>query len=278
MEVFYQNGIMNLFHAFVLGLVQGLGEFLPISSSAHLIFTPWLFNWPDPGLGFDVALHWGTLLAVVVFFLGDIWLIIKGFFSSLMPASRDLQNNLYQKLAWLLIIASIPGAIIGYLLEKKAEDVLRNPVHVAITLAVFGLVLLAADMYGKKQKNLGHIKWLDALWIGLSQALAIFPGVSRSGSTIATGLALGFKREDAAKFSFLMSIPIIFGAGLVSLKHFHDGVTNGELIVGFLTAAVFGFLSIKYMLRYLAKHDYKIFTWYRILVMVVILAVALLRK
>jgi undecaprenyl-diphosphatase len=118
---------------------------------------------------------------------------------------------------------------------------------------------------------------VDALWIGLSQALAIFPGVSRSGSTIATGLALGFKREDAARFSFLMSIPIIFGAGLVSLKHFHDGATTSELAVGFITAAVFGFLSIKYMLRYLAKHDFKVFVWYRILVAAVVIAVYFVR-
>lgn len=269
---------MNLFHAFVLGLVQGLGEFLPISSSAHLIIVPWLFNWPDPGLGFDVALHWGTLLAVLAYFWKDVWLIVRGFFHSLAPSTRDLKENIYQKLAWLLIIASVPGAIIGYLLEKKAEDAFRNPLHIALTLAVFALVLLFADKFGKKQKNLDRIKWLDALWIGLSQALAIFPGVSRSGSTIATGLGLGFKREDAARFSFLMSIPIIFGAGLVSLKHFHDGVTSSELIVGFITAAMFGFLSIKYMLRYLSNHDYKIFVWYRILAAALVIAVFLARK
>ncbi len=268
---------MSLFHAFILGLVQGLGEFLPISSSAHLILTPWLFNWPDPGLGFDVALHWGTLLAVVVYFWQDIWLLIRGFFHSLMPGTRDLQNNIYQKLSWLLILASVPGAIIGYLLEKQAEATLRNPLTVGLTLAVFGLVLLAADKFGSKVKNLDRIKWPDALFIGISQALAIFPGVSRSGSTIATGLALGFKRQDAARFSFLMSIPIIFGAGLVSINHFHDGATNGELAVGFVTAAVFGFLSIKYMLRYLSKHDYKIFTWYRLAAAAVVIIVSIVR-
>jgi undecaprenyl-diphosphatase len=264
---------MTIFHAIALGAVQGLGEFLPISSSAHLILMPWLFKWPDPGLGFDVALHWGTLLAVLAYFWQDVWLIIRGFFHSLMPSTRDVSNNIYQKLSWLLILASVPGAIIGYLLESKAENALRNPLHIALTLAVFALIILLADFYGKKQKNLDRIGWLDALWIGLSQALAIFPGVSRSGSTIATGLALGFKREDAARFSFLMSIPIIFGAGLVSLKHFHDGVTTSELAAGFLTAAVFGFLSIKYMLRYIAKHDFKIFVWYRILLAALVIAI-----
>ena len=269
---------MSILHAFVLGLVQGLGEFLPISSSAHLVIAPWLFKWGDPGLGFDVALHWGTLLAVLVYFRNDVWLIIRGFFHSLSSSTRDLKENIYQKLSWLLIIASVPGALIGYLLEKKAESSLRSPLTIALTLAVFGLVLLAADKFGKKQKNLDRITWLDALWIGLSQALAIFPGVSRSGSTIATGLGLGFKREDAARFSFLMSIPIIFGAGLVSLKHFHDGVTSAELITGFVTAAVFGFLSIKYMLQYLARHDYKIFVWYRLAAAALVIAIFFLRK
>lgn len=269
---------MTILQSVVLGAVQGLGEFLPISSSAHLVLTPWLFKWDDPGLGFDVALHWGTLLAVLVYFRNDVWLIIRGFFHSLMPSTRDMQNNIYQKLSWLLILASVPGALIGYLLESKAEGALRDhPLNIALTLAVFGVILFAADKLGKKQKNLDRIKWQDALWIGLSQALAIFPGVSRSGSTIATGLALGFKREDAARFSFLMSMPIIFGAGLVSVRRFHEGVTSAELATGFITAAIFGFLSIKYMLRYLAKHDYKIFVWYRLLAAAVVIAVVILR-
>ncbi len=269
---------MNIFHALVLGSVQGLSEFLPISSSAHLILAPWLFHWKDPGLAFDIALHWGTLLAVLVYFRNDVWLIIRGFFHSLRPATRDLQENIYQKLAWLLILASIPGAVIGYLFESYAENALRdNKLHIALTLAIFGVVLWAADKLGKKVKNLDRIKWVDALLIGLSQALAIFPGVSRSGSTIAAGLALGFKREDAARFSFLMSMPIIFGAGLVSLRHFQSDTTAPELIAGFVAAAVFGFLSIKYMLRYLAHHDYKIFTWYRIILAAIIVAVYLKR-
>ncbi len=268
---------MNILHAFVLGLVQGLGEFLPISSSAHLILVPWLFKWPDPGLGFDVALHWGTLLAVLAYFRNDVWLLIRGFFHSLKSSTRDAAN-IYQKLSWLIIVASIPGAIIGYLLESKAEAAFRDPLLIAATLSAFAAILFVADMWGKKKKNLDRITGLDALLIGCSQALAIFPGVSRSGSTIATGLGLGFKREDAARFSFLMSIPIIFGAGLVSLKHFHDGVTGQELIVGFITAALFGFLSIKYMLQYLGSHDYKIFVWYRILAAALVIAVFLFRK
>ncbi len=269
---------MNLLHAFVLGLVQGLGEFLPISSSAHLIITPWLFKWPDPGLGFDVALHWGTLLAVLAYFRNDVWNLIRGFFHSLFKSTRDLKNNIYQKLAWLLIVASIPGAIIGKLLEQKAENAFRAPWLIVITMSVFGIVLWAADKHGKKQKNLDHITGWNAFIIGCSQALAVIPGVSRSGSTITAGLFQGFKRADAARFSFLMSMPIIFGAGLVSIKHFHDGVTTGELLVGFISAAIFGFLSIKFLLKYLGQHDYRLFTWYRLLFAALVLVVYLARR
>lgn len=268
----------SMFHAFILGLVQGLGEFLPISSSAHLIITPWLFKWPDPGLGFDVALHWGTLVAVVIYFRNDIWLLIKGFFHSLLPSTRDLKNNIYQKLSWLLIIASVPGAVIGKLLEEKAETAFRNPLLIALTMAMFGLVLLIIDRLSKRVKNLDHITKLDAFIIGCSQALAIIPGVSRSGSTMTTALGLGFKRADAARFSFLMSIPIIFGAGALKLKDFHQGVTNGELVVGFLTAAIVGFICIKFLLQYLAKKDYTLFVWYRLAFAAVILVVYFIRK
>jgi len=268
---------MGILESFVLGAIQGLGEFLPISSSAHLILAPWLFKWPDPGLGFDVALHWGTLLAVLVYFRHDVGLLVRGFWTSLFPSTRDFQNNAHQKLAWLLIVASVPGAIIGKLLEKKAETIFRSPLLIAVTLAVFGLLLLAADRYGRKSEGLDKASWLHAILIGLSQALAIIPGVSRSGSTIAAGLGMGLKREDAARFSFLMSMPMILGAGLLKLKDFGSGVTHAELAVGFITAAVFGFLSIQFLMRYLSNHSYGIFVWYRIILAAVVVAVALIR-
>jgi undecaprenyl-diphosphatase len=164
------------------------------------------------------------------------------------------------------------------LLESKAESAFRDPLLIAITLSAFAAVLFAADMWSKRVKNLDRISGLDAFLIGCSQALAVIPGVSRSGSTIASGLALGFKREDAARFSFLMSIPIIFGAGLVSFKHFHEGVTAPELIAGFVTAAVFGYLSIKYLLRYISSHDFKVFVWYRIALAALVMAVVFFRR
>jgi undecaprenyl-diphosphatase len=264
---------MELFHSFVLGVVQGLGEFLPISSSAHLIIVPWLFGWRDPGLNFDIALHWGTLAAVLAYFRSDVGLLIRGFWRSLFPSSRDFQNDLPQRMSWLLVLASVPGAIFGKLLDEKAESLLRSPLLIAATLGGFGIVLLVADRYGRREKGLDRIRWLDALLIGFSQALAIVPGISRSGATIAAGLGLGFQRESAARFSFLMSIPIIFGAGIIKLKHFHEGMSYADLAVGFLASAIFGFFSIKYFLRFIARHDFRPFVWYRLALAALILMV-----
>jgi undecaprenyl-diphosphatase len=267
-----------MIHAFVLGLVQGLGEFLPISSSGHLIVVPWLFNFPDPGLGFDVALHWGTLLAVLAYFRKDLWLLLKGFWHSLWPSTRNFSGNIYQKLPWLLLIASIPGAIIGKLLEEKAETVFRNPLLIAGTMLGFGIVLFMIDKFSKKMESLDQITPTQALLVGASQALAIIPGVSRSGSTMTAGLAMGFKRADAARFSFLMSIPIILGAGLLKIGEFGLGVTMAELVVGFLTAAVSGFLAIKYLLKFLGSHNFNLFVWYRIGFAILVVAVYFFRQ
>lgn len=269
---------MVLFQAFILGMVQGLGEFLPISSSAHLILTPWLFNWPDQGLAFDVALHWGTLVAVVAYFRQDIWLLAKGFFHTLRKSTRDLQNNVYQKLSWLIIIATIPAAIIGKLFEKQVESTFRNPLLIAFTLATVGIILLLADKYGKKDKNLNHTSWRNAVVIGLSQAVALFPGVSRSGSTMIAGLFQGMTRQDAAKFSFLMSIPIIFGAGVLKLPEIAHIQNHAEVLVGFVSAGVFGFLSIKYLLKYISNKSFAVFTWYRLILAAIIIIVYIVRR
>lgn len=268
---------MELFQAFVLGMVQGLGEFLPISSSAHLILTPWLFNWPDQGLAFDIALHWGTLIAVVAYFRHDIVNLIKGFFHSLFSSTRDLENNLYQKLSWLLILATIPAAIIGKLFESQVETVFRNPLLIAVTMSVVGVVLLIADKYGTKLKDLTTISWLNAVIIGLAQAVAIVPGISRSGGTIIAGLAQGFTRQDAARFSFLMSIPIIFGAGVLKLPDIAHIQNHMQVLVGFLSSMVFGFLAIKYLLRYISQRSFAVFTWYRLLLAAVIIVVYIMR-
>ncbi len=268
---------MELFQAFILGMVQGLGEFLPISSSAHLILTPWLFGWPDQGLAFDIALHWGTLVAVVTYFYKDIWLLVKGFFHSIIPSTRDFQSNIYQKLAWLIILATIPAAVIGKIFESEVESAFRNPILIAITLSVVGVILYLADKYGNKLKDLTQAKWLNALVVGLAQALAIVPGISRSGATITAGLLQGFTRQDAAKFSFLISIPIIFGAGVLKLPEIANIQNHLQLLVGFSSSAVFGFLAIKYMLKYISNRSFAIFTWYRLALAAIIVIVYLYR-
>jgi undecaprenyl-diphosphatase len=262
---------MELLQAFILGMVQGLGEFLPISSSAHLILTPWFFGWQDQGLAFDVALHWGTLLAVVAYFRQDIWLLAKGFFHSLKKSTRDIQNNIYQKLSWLIILATIPAAVIGRLLEHQVETAFRSPMLIAFTLAFVGIVLFVADRLGSKVKNLNHTSWVNAVIIGLSQAVAVIPGVSRSGATMIAGLFQGMTRQDAAKFSFLMSIPIIFGAGLLKLPDIAQIENHSQVLVGFASSAVFGFLSIKFLLKYISHRSFALFTWYRLILAALIL-------
>ncbi|HBF39085.1 MAG TPA: undecaprenyl-diphosphatase UppP [Firmicutes bacterium] len=262
---------MTILQAFILGLAQGLGEFLPISSSAHLILIPWLFKWPDPGLPFDVALHIGTLLAVVAYFWRD-WLTLirhglgKGF---------KTQEG---KMFWYLVIASIPGAVAGMLLEKKAETIFRSPLIIGIMLILMGVILFAADHLGSKRRESKNISFGQSLWIGISQGLAVIPGVSRSGITMSSGLFLGLTREGAARFSFLLSTPIIAGAGLLELKNLAGKMLNLPFMVGIVTSAVVGFLVIGFLLRWLRKSSFLPFVWYRLLLGVGIIFLFLLRK
>jgi undecaprenyl-diphosphatase len=244
--------------AVTLGLVQGLGEFLPISSSAHLILTPWFLGWPDPGLTFDVALHVGTLVAVAVYFWRD-WIALL----SAAPRPRTPDGRLF----WLLILGAIPGGIVGILLDNLAESALRSPLLIAGTLTLMGLVLLAADRWGRRDRALHDIGPADAMLIGVAQALAIVPGVSRSGITIAMARARGIERADAARFSFLLGSPIILGAALFKLRHLADtpGVISGPFFAGIATAAVVGALSIGVLLRYLRHAGLGIFVIYRLL-------------
>ncbi|MFA5777215.1 MAG: undecaprenyl-diphosphate phosphatase, partial [Parcubacteria group bacterium] len=208
---------MTVFQSIILGIVQGLGEFLPISSTAHLAIIPYFFNWKDPGLGFDVALHVGTLIALILFFWKD-WKqiifnfqfsIFNKFSKSKFPNKKNLPDaNSYLQntnLLWLIIIATIPGVIFGVLFESKAETVFRSPLLIAFTLAVMGLILFLVDKYAGKIKDINKVTIKDSILIGISQAIAIIPGVSRSGATITAGRACGMNRKDAARFSFLLS-------------------------------------------------------------------------
>ena len=262
---------MTPLQAAVLGIVQGLGEFLPISSSAHLVLVPWFFGWTDPGLTFDIALHIGTLVAVVLYFWKDWWqLIIKGF-----TDLRSVEGRLF----WCLAAASVPGAIAGYLLEKKAETVFRSPVLIAVMLMVMGVFLYWADRRGEKKMEMRDITFGTGILIGISQALAIIPGVSRSGITITTGLLVGVTRVGAARFSFLLSTPIIFGAALVKLPHIlsNPSVITIHFAIGMLTSFITGIVSISFLLRYVQTRDFLPFVWYRFLLGAAVIIVALLR-
>jgi len=247
--------------AVVLGVLQGLGEFLPISSSGHLIVVPWLLGWPSQSLAFDVALHLGTLLAVLYAFAGDWWRLLGSFFRGAARGRPFAEPE--GRLLGLLALASIPGAIVGLLLDEWAETVFRSPALVAVTLASMGLVLLWADRRATGTREATQVTVLHALVIGLSQALAIVPGVSRSGATISMALLLGYRREEAARFSFLLATPIILGAAVYKAPDLLGAGDSGLTLAGMTAAAVVGFLSIRFLLAYVRVRDYRPFAFYR---------------
>ncbi len=259
--------MFSQFQALVLGAVQGLTEFLPVSSSAHLALLPWLAGWEDPGLAFDVALHMGTLVALLIFYWREWFAIVASVFGG-DPKERRLLG--------LLIVGSIPGAIFGFLFEKQAETTFRSPALIAIALAVMGIVLWIVDLRSPNRRRIGEITVLEAFLIGLSQAFAIVPGVSRSGVTITAARALGLRREDAANFSFLMAAPIIAGAGLLKLKDMTHGQPH-TIWTGLVVAAIFGVLAIAALLRFVRSRSYAPFAIYRIAVAAAVLAIFLRR-
>ena len=266
---------IHLWQAIVLGLVQGLAEFLPVSSSAHLILIPWFFGWSDPGLAFDVALHLGTLGAIIVFFWKDLVRLFFGFCRSLRKL--DLRGDSEQRLAWLLVLASIPGAAAGLFLEKDAETVFRNPAHIAIVLILLGIILFYADRFGKRKTELEKLNFKNAIIIGLAQAAAVVPGVSRSGATISAGLFLGLNREAAARFSFLLSVPIVAGAGLVKISEVRSEIFSPVFLAGFAASILSGYLAIALLLQIIRKRSYNAFVFYRIALGVLILTLILIK-
>jgi len=266
---------MHLLEAIVLGTIQGLGEFLPISSSAHLVLAPWFFGWTDPGLAFDVALHSGTLIAVLLYF-GKDWAAIL--MTALRRTDRDLFGSRYPKdFLWLLVFATIPGALAGYFLENQAETVFRNPLLIAATLSIMGFILFWADRRLHSRKNLQKISWGDAMLIGMAQAFAIIPGISRAGSTITAALLLGIDRVSAARFSFLLSTPIIFGATVLKLRSFFEAGLGTPEITGIVTAALTGFLAIASLIKFVGAVSYRFFFWYRLALALVIVGVWIAR-
>lgn len=261
---------MPVLHAIILGVVQGLTEALPISSSAHLVIFPWFFSWHYQGLSFDVALHVGTALAFGIYFFRD-WL---GIISAAFAKDRSNRSNLL----WYIIIATIPAAFAGLLLEEKAETIFRAPAVIMSMLALFAIILLAADYLGKKQRSVAEIDFKTALTIGLAQVFALVPGVSRSGITITAGLLKGLSREAAARFSFLLATPILVAAGALKLPKLQADDLNVSFWMGVIFSAFSGFIAIHFLLKFVRRSSFKIFAYYRIALAVIILAALFLKK
>ncbi len=256
----------------MLGITQGVTEFAPVSSSGHLILVPWLFEWPilnDPNLNktFDVALHMGTLLGALVYFRHDLVRYLAAWIRSIRARGiRDMD----ERLAWALVVGTIPGVVLGVLLEGVIQDRLGQPWLIALMLAVFGVVLYVVDRIASTRRHLDDLSVRDGWWLGVAQSIALQPGVSRSGVTMTAARLMSFDRPTAARFSFLLSIPIIAGAGLYKgLDVLRDGIPagmKGPFVAGVIASAISGFLVIAFLLSYLRTRDFAIFMWFRLAV------------
>ncbi len=270
---------MDPFRAVILGIVQGLGEPLPISSSGHLILVPWVLGWPAHSLTFDVALHGGTALAIIIYFWQD-WVTLAGAFLASIR-DRSLQGDHHRQLAWYILVACVPGAVAGVLFEQKIEDMLRTPWVVAVMLALMGLVMLAADHLSSRRRSMSNMTIRDAVIIGLAQVLALVPGTSRSGVTITAALMLQMNRADAARFSFLLSGPIVAGAFFYKmLGLLKTGFPAGEqtaFVAGILAAAVVGYFAIRFLLGYLQRRSLNLFVGYRLVAGALVLGMFVMR-
>lgn len=266
---------MTVFQAVVLGILQGLAEFLPISSSAHLSLAPWVFGWKDPGLAFDVALHVGTLVAVLWYFRQQwIALVLAAFRIVAQGGARTPE----ERRVGHLIIATIPGAIGGLALEKYAEETLRAPWLTAVALAIMGTILWVVDHRARQDRALSDMRWIDALLIGLAQVAALVPGVSRSGATMTAGRGLRLNREDAATFSFLMSMPIIAAAAILKVPEvLRTADSWTPLVAGISASALSGWAAIAFLIRFVSRNTFGVFAVYRWVLAVAILALVYLR-
>ena len=267
---------MTISHAIILGIVQGLTEFLPISSSAHLNVFPWIFKWEMISEGMDVALHIGTLLALAIFFFKDWITLIKGGYNQTIKKQRSTEGKMF----WYLVLATIPAGILSLILDKISDKIIGDNINfkmivIAFTLIIMGIVLYIVDKKSKSKIDYEHISLKQAMLIGMSQALAAaFPGVSRSGITMTTARYFKINRESAAKFSFMLAMPITLAAVIFDLKHF---TFNLALILGILASFIVGVLVIKFLLDFLKKGSFKVFAIYRIIFGVIILAIYFIR-
>lgn len=291
---------MDLFQAIVLGVVQGFSEFLPISSTAHLILVPWFMGWKDPGLTFDVALHLGTFIAVATYFWADLRMMLGAWLES-FRAPR-LREDVNQRLAWFVIAGTLPAAVLGLMFEHKIETTLRSPYVIVATMIGVALLLALGEFVGKRVKDVKNLKLLDAVLVGFAQASALIPGTSRSGATMTAAMFMGFTREAAARFSFLLGTPIIFASCLFKGKDYfetfgaahpelHGGALLQELgnhlmtspnslpfLAGVIASTVVGYLSIRFLMTYLQKRSLWIFIAYRLVMGAIILGLILTNR
>jgi undecaprenyl-diphosphatase len=276
---YFSGDFMELLSAAALGIVQGLTEFLPISSSAHLIVVPWLLGWKSKGLMFDVALHVGTAIAVLAYFWRDWAILARESLAGLLTGNPF--GNPERRLAWLIVVGTIPAAAMGLLFEEQVEQKLRSPLITVFTLIGLAMVLYVADRRSQRSRKLDRFTWADAIWIGLSQAVALIPGVSRSGITISTALLRNAERTAAARFSFLRATPVIVGAGILEGWSFASRLRAQDaaspnvpwdiLAVGVICAAATGFLCIRFFMRYLQTRTFLPFVWYRMALALLVL-------
>ena len=249
---------MNIFQAIFLGVIQGLTELLPISSSAHLNILPWLFNWENIPESFDVALHAGTLLAIGIFFFKDWINLLKGAYRQTIKKEKNRDGTMF----WYIVLATIPGGIIGFILDKYCEEILTKPLIIAIALIIMGVILYLVDKNNKSETDYENLTLKQTFIIGVSQALAFIPGVSRSGITMTTARCMGVKREAAAKYSFMLSAPIVLAATVLKLSEFEFTL---PFFVGVFTSFIVGVFVIKFLMNYLQKGSFKAFAIYRVI-------------
>ncbi|MEU2940373.1 undecaprenyl-diphosphate phosphatase [Nocardiopsis alba] len=263
---------MSLIEAIVLGLVQGLTEFLPISSSGHLRVVSAFFGWPDPGAAFTAVSQIGTELAVVIYFRKRIWAILSTWTRSLVV--RELRSDINARMGWYVILGSVPIVVLGLLLEDQIDSVFRDLRLVALNLIIFGVILGIADRYARKQRSLEDLNVPRGLAFGMFQALALIPGVSRSGGTITGGMLLGFNRKDAAEYAFLLALPAVFGSGFYKMLDIggDEYAGWGATIVGTVIAGVVGFVVIAWLMKFISTHSFMPFVYYRVALGIVILA------
>ena len=265
---------MDALQAIVLGIVQGLTEFLPISSSGHLRIVPALLGWEDPGTAFTAVVQLGTMAAVLIFFRADLWRIARAWVGGIR--NRELRRTLDARLGWYLILGTVPIAVVGLIFADQIEDDLRNLYVIGTALIVFGLLMAWIDARGRRDRGLETLDARDGAFVGVAQALALLPGVSRSGATISAGLLRGLDRAAAARFSFLLSIPAIVLSGLFQLRHIGEsgGAPTHATIIAIVLAFVTGYASIALLLRYLAHHTLGVFVAYRLVVGVLVIVLA----